>query len=105
MSQYSRVQFSDSVLLKRAAVNAAHDHVQTAELLADLAEIDARKLYLPAACPSMLVFCVRDLDYSEDEALTRIPRTLRGSWRRAHAARSSGRPDPSSTFGADWADG
>ena len=54
MSHYSRVHFSDSVLLRRAASGAAHDHSHTAELLADLAEIDARKLYLPAACSSML---------------------------------------------------
>jgi hypothetical protein len=72
MSPYSRVQFSDSVLLERAAINAARDHAHSAELLADLAEIDARKLYLPEACPSMLVYCVRELRYSEDEALKRI---------------------------------
>jgi hypothetical protein len=44
----------------------------TAALLAHLAEVDARKLYLPAAYPSMFDYCVHELHLSEDAAYKRI---------------------------------
>ena len=44
----------------------------SAELLVHLGEIDARKLYLPRAFPSMFAFCVTDLGFSEDVAYNRI---------------------------------
>src|SRR5438128_7680165 len=43
-----------------------------AELLVHLSEIDGRKLYLERACPSMFVFCVRELGFSEGAAYNRI---------------------------------
>jgi hypothetical protein len=43
-----------------------------AELLSHLGEIDERKLYLDCASPSMFVFCVHELGFSEDAAYNRI---------------------------------
>jgi hypothetical protein len=43
-----------------------------ADLLEHLAEIDARKLYLERAFPSMFAFCVAELGFSEDAAYYRI---------------------------------
>jgi hypothetical protein len=43
-----------------------------AELLAHLGEVDARRLYLEQAFPSMFVFCVRVLHFSEAVAYKRI---------------------------------
>jgi hypothetical protein len=44
----------------------------TADLLVHLGEIDARKLYLARAFPSMFALCVTDLGFSEDVAYNRI---------------------------------
>src|SRR5580765_1596033 len=41
-------------------------------MLAHIAEVDARKLYLPAGYPSMHAYCVQRLRLSEDAALKRI---------------------------------
>src|SRR3954465_2079878 len=43
-----------------------------AELLLHLAEIDERKLYALRAFPSMYVFCVKELGFSEGAAYNRI---------------------------------
>src|SRR5437588_10521627 len=43
-----------------------------ADLISHLAEIDARKLYLDRAFPSMHAFCIRELGFSEDVAYNRI---------------------------------
>src|SRR5947209_5190291 len=43
-----------------------------AELLVHLAEIDERKLYAERAFPSMHVFCVKELGFSDDAAYNRI---------------------------------
>src|SRR3954464_2018343 len=43
-----------------------------AELLLHLAEIDGRKLYAERAFPSMHVFCVKELGFSEGAAYNRI---------------------------------
>jgi hypothetical protein len=50
----------------------AQERATTAALLAHLAEVDARKLYLPAGFPSMYIYCVEELRLSEDSALKRI---------------------------------
>ncbi|HTR97218.1 MAG TPA: HNH endonuclease signature motif containing protein [Candidatus Acidoferrales bacterium] len=56
----------------------ALDRATTADLLAHLAEVDARKLYLPAGYPSMYAWCVGELGCSEEAA-----------YRRIHAARTA----------------
>ena len=43
-----------------------------AELLCHLGEVDARRLYLGEACPSMFSYCVRVLRFSEAAAYKRI---------------------------------
>ena len=72
MSSYSLSHLSDSVLLRDLAVLIAQDRATTAALLAHLAEVDARKLYLPAAHPSMFSYCIHELRLSEDAAYKRI---------------------------------
>src|SRR5512144_1145682 len=44
----------------------------TAEGLAHLAEIDQRRLYLPAAYHTMQSFCVHELRFTPDEAEKRV---------------------------------
>jgi 5-methylcytosine-specific restriction endonuclease McrA len=80
MSRYSLTHLSDPALLRDLAVLVARDRTTTAELLAHLAEVDARRLYLPAAYPSMYAWCVGVLRLSEESAFKRI-----------HAARAARR--------------
>ena len=72
MSTYSLSHLSDPALLQGLAALVARDRAVTAELLAHIAEIDARKLYLPAAYPSMFAYCVGELGLSEHAAYKRI---------------------------------
>ncbi len=48
------------------------DHTLEAELVAHLAEVDARRLYLEQACPSMFHYCVHVLHFAEGVAYKRI---------------------------------
>jgi hypothetical protein len=48
------------------------DHCLEAELVAHLAEVDARRLYLEQACPSMFHYCVHVLHFAEGVAYKRI---------------------------------
>jgi len=48
------------------------DHTLEAELIAHLAEVDARRLYLERACPSMFHYCVHVLHFAEGVAYKRI---------------------------------
>ncbi len=72
MSTYSLSHLSDPTLLRGLAALVARDRATTAALLAHLAEVDARRLYLPAAYPSMYAYCVGELRMSEDAACKRI---------------------------------
>src|SRR5882672_11254262 len=69
---YSLSHVGDQVLLRQLASLVAQDRTTTAEILAHIAEFDARKLYLPAAYPSMFAYCVGELRLSEDVALKHI---------------------------------
>src|SRR5919198_1446938 len=69
---YSLVHLTDGVLLRDLAALVAQDRNTTAALLAHLAEVDARRLYLPAGFPSMFLYAVHELRLSEDAALKRI---------------------------------
>ncbi len=71
-SAYLLAHLPDRDLLDHLAALVAADQQTTAALLAHLAEVDARSLYLPAACASMHVYCVRVLHLSEDAAYKRI---------------------------------
>jgi len=72
MRAYSVSHLSDPDLLRGLASLVAQDRVTTATLLAHLAEVDARRLYLPAAYPSLYAYCVHELRLSEDAAYKRI---------------------------------
>jgi len=72
VTSYSLRHLTDQVLLRDLSTIVARDRANTAALLAHLAEVDARRLYAPAGYPSMYLFCVRELQMSEDEALKRI---------------------------------
>src|SRR5438093_12461077 len=72
MQRYSLAHLSDPDLLRGLAALVAQDRVTTAALLAHIAEVDARRLYLPAAYPSMFAYRVHELRLSEDAACKRI---------------------------------
>ncbi len=72
MKRYSLSHLADDSLLVALRALAARERLTTAELLAHLAEVDARRLYAPLACASMRAYCVRELRFSEDEAFKRI---------------------------------
>jgi 5-methylcytosine-specific restriction endonuclease McrA len=72
MKSYVLKHLADSTLLRDLAALVSQDRATTAALLAHIAEVDDRKLYLPAACSSMFVYCVRELRMSEETAFRRI---------------------------------
>ncbi len=72
MKCYSLSHLSDHVLLHALTQLVAQDRTTTAAMLAHLAEVDARRLYLPAGYPSMYAWCVGELGLSEDAAFKRI---------------------------------
>ncbi len=70
----------DRTLLDAVRRLVAQDRATTAELLAHLGEVDARRLYVPLGHPSMFDYCVAALHLSESAA-----------YRRIHAARAARR--------------
>ena len=72
MKSYSLTHLADHALLRDLAALVAQDRTTTADLLAHLAEVDERRLYLPAGYPSMYAYCVGELRMSEDTAYKRI---------------------------------
>jgi hypothetical protein len=72
VKRYSLSHLSDESLLRGLNALVAQDRVTTADLLAHVAEVDERKLYLPAGYPSMYLYCVGELRLSEDVAFKRI---------------------------------
>jgi hypothetical protein len=72
MRDYSLAHLSDEVLLLDLAELVARDRTQAAILLAHIAEVDSRRLYVPAGHPSMFAYCVDELGLSEDAASKRI---------------------------------
>src|SRR6266487_3626377 len=72
MGTFSLVHLCDRDLLRDLAALVARERTATAALLAHIAEVDARRLYLPAGHPSMFHYCVHELHLSEDAAFKRI---------------------------------
>ena len=72
MSRYSLSHVGDRDLLRNLASLVTQDRNTTADLLAQIAEVDARRLYVPAGFPSMFLYCVHELRLSEDGAYKRI---------------------------------
>jgi hypothetical protein len=69
---YALTHLGDADLRRGLTTLVAQDRATTARLLAHLAEFDARRLYLPAAYPSMYAYCVHELNFSEDVTAKRI---------------------------------
>src|SRR5687768_9145027 len=69
---FSLGHLSDHALLSGVAELTRSQHLLTAKLLAHLAEVDARKLYLSEACSSLFAYCRDRLGFSEDEAYRRV---------------------------------
>jgi hypothetical protein len=63
---------SDREVVERLKELLGEERRLTAAVLAHLGEVEARRLYLPAACSSMFVYCTRVLGMSEDQAFKRI---------------------------------
>lgn len=72
MRDYTLAHVSDAVLLRQLADLVSRDHAATANLLAHMAEVDSRRLYLPRGHSSMFTYCVQELHLSEDAAYKRI---------------------------------
>ncbi len=72
MKLASLSQLADHDVARGLDARAATERLATAETLAYLAEMDARRLYLPAGYPSMYQYCVQRMHWSEDEAYRRI---------------------------------
>jgi len=72
MNANSISSLSDEQLLRGVETAAGHERTATAELIALLAEMDARRLYLQQGYSSMFVYCTRCLHLSEHAAYGRI---------------------------------
>ena len=72
MRTYVLTHLSDAVLLRELEALVAQERTALAAVLAHIAEVDARRLYLPAGFPSMHAYCVGALRLSEDAAYKRI---------------------------------
>src|SRR5258706_35542 len=68
----SLAHLTDAVLIRQLTSLVHQDRASTANLIAHLAEVDLRRLYLPAGYPSMHAFCVERLRFSDDAAYRRI---------------------------------
>ena len=72
MSCESLSQLANQELLDALDGLEATDRTNNAALLRHLAEVDARRLYVPAGCSTMFAYCVERRGYSEDVAFARI---------------------------------
>ena len=63
---------SDAELLTRLKALARQERDATARLIAHLAVVDARRLYLPEGYSSMFTYCTQVLHFSEGAAYARI---------------------------------
>ena len=72
MNRYSLTHSGDGDLERNLVALVACDSTTTADLVAHIAEFDARKLYVPKGYASMFAYCVERLHLSEDEAFKRI---------------------------------
>ena len=72
MNSYSLSHVSNDALLRDLATSVKQDRATTATMLAQIAEVDERKLFAGAGYESMFLYCVRELHMSEDTAFRRI---------------------------------
>jgi 5-methylcytosine-specific restriction endonuclease McrA len=72
MRSTSFSSLSDRSLLNELATRLRSERAETANVIALLAEVDERRLYLPAGYSSMYTYCVGHLLLSEDVAYKRL---------------------------------
>lgn len=72
MRKYDLTHLSNPELLHELNTLVARDRELTAVLLAHLAEVDERRLYLGAGFPTMHAYCVEELGFSDDAAYNRV---------------------------------
>lgn len=72
MRDYSLTHVRDDVLLRDLNSLLVQERGTIAAVLAHLAEVDARKLFVPLGYSSMFAYCVGELRLSEDAASKRI---------------------------------
>jgi len=72
VNRFSLTHLSNELLRRELTNKAAREKETTAELLAHIAEFDERRLFLPAAFPSMLDYCIKELRLSEEAAKKRL---------------------------------
>ncbi len=65
-------RLSDQELLSQVKALAGREREATARLIASLAELDARRLYLGEGCASLFTYCTQVLSLSEHAAYGRI---------------------------------
>lgn len=70
--QQSFAGLSDEQLIDAVGGLASGERVATADLVAALAEFDARRLHLPLGYTSLFAYCVQHLRMSEDATFNRI---------------------------------
>ena len=71
-TRFSLVHLSDEDLLMEITRLADRERQTTAQLIASLAELDARRLYLGQGCASLFTYCTQVLRLSEHAAYGRI---------------------------------
>src|SRR5688572_14688101 len=72
MRDYSLTHVRDDVLLRDLNALIVQERGTMATVLAHMAEVDARKLFVPLGHSSMFGYCVKELKLSEDAAYKRI---------------------------------
>src|SRR5438874_8726946 len=72
MKSYSRSDVTNGALRQSILDRVAREREITAELLADIAEFDERKLYREEGYESVFAWCAGVLHFSRDEACKRI---------------------------------
>ena len=72
MTTTSIADLADRDLLETIARVTRDERLMTADVLALLGELDARRLYLGEGCPSLFAYCTRVLHLSEHAAYHRI---------------------------------
>jgi hypothetical protein len=71
-SKFSVADLSDAQLISEVKARAARECDATAALVASLAELDERRLYLGEGCASLFTYCTQVLHLSEHAAYGRI---------------------------------
>jgi hypothetical protein len=69
---FPHASLSDDELLEEVVKLAASERAATVQLIAALAEVDSRRLYLGQGCSSLFVYCTSILRLSEHAAYGRI---------------------------------